>query len=61
VPDHQPVSFAQALLQLVQNPSERQAMGRLGQNFVMEKYSYTRLVADMNQLYTELLSAHRKK
>jgi glycosyltransferase involved in cell wall biosynthesis len=55
VPDHQPTSFAQALLQLVQNPSERHAMGRLGRNFVMEKYSYTRLVADMDHLYTELL------
>jgi glycosyltransferase involved in cell wall biosynthesis len=54
VQDHLPTSFAHALLQLVQNPSERHAMGRLGQNFVMEKYSYMRLVTDIDNLYMEL-------
>jgi glycosyltransferase involved in cell wall biosynthesis len=49
-------AFAQAINRLVEQPNERQAMGRLGHAFVQDRYSYTRLVRDIEGLYRGLLN-----
>ncbi|MEN9639730.1 MAG: hypothetical protein RLZZ262_1599 [Bacteroidota bacterium] len=56
VHSHQPEEFAQALERLVNNSEEREAMGRLGHAFVQDRYSYNRLVKDMDALYRQLLA-----
>lgn len=50
-------SFVNHLLRLVQDDSLRAEMGGRGWDHVREKYHYTRLVADMQRLYEELLSS----
>jgi glycosyltransferase involved in cell wall biosynthesis len=55
VRSHDPVIFAEAITQLANDANHRAAMGRLGRNFVMDRYSYTRLVKDVAQLYSDLL------
>tara|TARA_B110000503_G_scaffold142446_1_gene239268 strand:- start:1489 stop:2676 length:1188 start_codon:yes stop_codon:yes gene_type:complete len=48
-------SFSSNLLQLIENEYQRIGMGKRGWELVHEKYHYSRLVSDMNKLYTELL------
>lgn len=47
-------AFGDALLQLVENKSQRDAFSQAG-DFVFEQFSYQRLVRDMDKLYCELL------
>jgi glycosyltransferase involved in cell wall biosynthesis len=54
-PSNCPDSFSENLLQLIENEEKRAEMGRRGWELVHEKYHYSRLVHDMNNLYTGLL------
>lgn len=47
--------FASQLLKLVEDTALRQEMARHGWKHVKEKFHYTRLVSDMEQLYRKLL------
>lgn len=53
-------SFQKNLLQLVQDDNLRKSLGSKGADFVMQKYSYHRLVKDMSSLYYELLEKKKK-
>ena len=48
--------FVGSLLELINDENLRREMGSKGWLFVSEKYSYTRLVKDVEQLYHHLLS-----
>ena len=48
-------TFSSHLLQLVQNDALRHQMGQLGQQQVLQRFSYQRLMSDMSGLYYELL------
>lgn len=48
-------SFSEALLKLILNPGECSEMGRAGDDFVMKRFGYERLVREMAQLYNRLL------
>jgi glycosyltransferase involved in cell wall biosynthesis len=50
-----PDSFADMLLKLTENEALRQKISQNGWQHVKEKYHYTRLVADMEHLYSKLL------
>ncbi len=47
--------FSQQLLHLVENKEIRMNMGQKGGEFVKHKFHYTRLVQDMDKLYSSLL------
>ncbi len=47
--------FTEQLLSIIENRQLRQDMSEYGWDFVREKFHYTRLVNEMDQLYTELL------
>jgi glycosyltransferase involved in cell wall biosynthesis len=48
-------SFSNNLLQLIESKEKRIEMGKKGWELVHEKFHYSRLVSDMNNLYTDLL------
>lgn len=48
--------FTENLLELIHDPSKRQDFGNAGWAVVSERFHYTRLVADMAELYNTLLS-----
>jgi len=48
-------AFADNLTLLVNNKELREDMSRAGYEFVKNKFHYTRLVADMKDLYNQLL------
>ncbi len=52
--------FAQNLLQLIETEGMLQQMGRDGAAYVMERYSYQRLVSDMKELYDRLLGINNE-
>jgi glycosyltransferase involved in cell wall biosynthesis len=49
-------TFGQHLLTLSAQPDLRASLGAVGRNFVMERYGYQRLTADMHRLYKALLA-----
>jgi glycosyltransferase involved in cell wall biosynthesis len=53
-------TFQRNLLRLVQEDELRKNLGNKGADFVMQKYSYQRLIKDMTSLYYELLEKKRK-
>jgi len=53
-------AFAGHLLQLVQNDSLRDSLGKKGRQHVIDRFSYQRLMRDMASLYNELLQTKRK-
>jgi glycosyltransferase involved in cell wall biosynthesis len=54
-------AFSKNLLQLVTDPSLRNKFSNAGKDFVLSKFSYHRLVADMSKLYHELLDKKSKQ
>lgn len=54
-------SFTNHLLSIIENPQIRQKMSEHGWDFVREKFHYTRLVNEMDELYTELLAKAKVK
>lgn len=53
-------TFADNLLQLVQNDTLRQDLGSTGRQHVIERFSYQRLMRDMAALYHELLEKNKR-
>lgn len=51
-----PELFCRHLLQLVQDDDLRQTLGSNSQTYVMQRFSYQRLMGDMAELYYQLLS-----
>jgi glycosyltransferase involved in cell wall biosynthesis len=47
--------FAEQLLLLIEDEKTRESMSQQGWSYVREKFHYTRLVNEMDELYTELL------
>lgn len=54
-------AFSENLLQLVADTSLRNKFSNAGKDFVLSKFSYHRLVADMSKLYHELLDKKSKR
>ncbi|HYM95485.1 MAG TPA: glycosyltransferase [Chitinophagaceae bacterium] len=52
--------FSENLLRLIQDDALRHMLGKKGFDFVLQKFSYQRLVKDMASLYNELLDRKRK-
>jgi glycosyltransferase involved in cell wall biosynthesis len=50
-----PQDFFKQLLYLVQNDEARSKMGKTGNDYVMKRFHYSRLVSDMKNLYDNLL------
>lgn len=48
-------TYCRHLLQLVEDDALRQRLGKKSSSYVLEKFSYQRLVGDMSALYEELL------
>lgn len=48
-------NFARNLFMLIEDDELRNQMGTTGHDFVSQKFSYTRLVKDMTELYNKLL------
>ena len=48
-------AFCNNLLQLVNDISMREKFSNAGQDYVLNKFGYQRLVADMSNLYRDLL------
>jgi len=53
-------TFAQHLLTLVEDDALRQKLGSNSRKYVMERFSYQRLMDDMSALYYELLDKKKK-
>jgi glycosyltransferase involved in cell wall biosynthesis len=53
-------TFADHLLQLVQNDALRHDLGHTGRQHVIERFSYQRLMHDMTTLYRELLQKNKR-
>lgn len=49
-------NYAKNLLELIENDSKRNEMKKNGWNHVRERYSYKRLVSDIDNLYKKLLN-----
>ncbi len=61
VPSQNAKKLAEALQTLILSPGKRKSFGEYGQKKILKKYSYTRLVKDMENIYEELLRKHKSK
>jgi glycosyltransferase involved in cell wall biosynthesis len=55
VPPEDAPALAAALLQLLRDPQAARHMARRGNDFIIQNFSFERLVSDTDALYTELL------
>ncbi len=55
VESNNPQELANAMQKLIENPELRKKLGKEGQKFMLEKYSYQRFVKDSEELYYKLL------
>jgi glycosyltransferase involved in cell wall biosynthesis len=55
-----PTSMAQAILALLADPARRYEMGRAGRSKVLENYTWEIVTDRLRQVYTQVLSSHRK-
>ena len=53
--------FANALLYLLDRPAERQRMGREGRRTAVSRYSWTRVAAELEELYADRLAQKRPR
>jgi L-malate glycosyltransferase len=56
IPPDDPEALVAAVLRLLKNPTLALYLGKMGQTFVAENFSFERLVADTDRLYRELLA-----
>ncbi len=56
--NNQVEKFAENLLKLIEDDALRLSMSQKGWHHVKEKFHYTRLVSDMEKLYSKLLQKH---
>ncbi len=54
-----PATFATAVLELLANPARRAALGQQGYEFAQSRYSWSGLVPQLEQVYTQLISLLR--
>lgn len=59
VVDRSPAAVATAVRQLLRDPDEAGAMGRRGRALVESRYTWTRVAAEMEHQYEELIAATR--
>ena len=57
VPPDDPAALAAALADLAADPERRRAMGAAGRALVERDYSFTRVAADLEQLYRRIVAA----
>jgi glycosyltransferase involved in cell wall biosynthesis len=57
VPSGDADALAEAIVELLRDPARRRALGRAGREAVRTRFAAERLVADVERLYAELLSA----
>lgn len=57
VPAGDSVALEKAMLNLLEKPSEAEAMGRTGRRYIEERYSVDRMMADYLKLYQEMRAA----
>ncbi|TNE74206.1 MAG: glycosyltransferase family 1 protein [Bacteroidetes bacterium] len=55
VPKNDTQTYAEKLLELIENEKKRESMSQNGWNHVRDKFSYQRLIADTERLYDRLL------
>jgi glycosyltransferase involved in cell wall biosynthesis len=55
--NNQLIQFSEALFRLIEDKNLRNSMSEKGWNHVKDKFHYTRLVKDMENLYKELLKS----
>jgi glycosyltransferase involved in cell wall biosynthesis len=53
--------FSAALLQLIEDDELRKRLGSNGWEFVKEKFHFTRLIREMNELYQSMLIKHARR
>jgi glycosyltransferase involved in cell wall biosynthesis len=56
VPKNDPILFAEKLRSLTEDKNKREIMSQKGWSFVEDKFHYTRLVRNMEEYYSQLLS-----
>ncbi len=56
VPPRDPHALADAICRLIADPPQAQALASSGRAFVAERYSFDRMVASIEQLYTDELT-----
>ncbi len=58
VPKNNPEALMQSLAKILQNAGQLSKSGKIGTDWVMEKFSYQRLVGDVDRLYRRALMEH---
>jgi glycosyltransferase involved in cell wall biosynthesis len=56
-----PVSLANAIRTILDNPEKAQAMGRKGRAVVEEKFAWTDIVVEMEREYSEIIDEHESR
>jgi L-malate glycosyltransferase len=57
IPPQDSTALAAALLRLLRDPAFAMGLGKRGQDYVISQFSFQKLIADTDQLYSELLRA----
>ncbi len=60
-PAGEQIAFADALMKLTEDADLRQRFGRYGHGFVAQRFSYQRLVSDMDEYYRKLMAASNRR
>jgi len=60
VPSRDEEKFAKSIVNLLQDPSKRQDLGKHGREFAMDNYRKERLVANISKLYESLMSNSKR-
>jgi glycosyltransferase involved in cell wall biosynthesis len=61
VPPNDPQALASAILTMTADPSRRQEAGKAARRLALTRYGASRLIADVDSLYQELLRARRAR
>jgi glycosyltransferase involved in cell wall biosynthesis len=56
-----PDDLARGIVQMLRDPARARALGRAGRQFMLERYTLSRTVEDLNQLYHSLLLRQNRK
>lgn len=56
IPPDDPDALVAAVLRLLKNPTLATHLGKMGQTFIAQNFSFERLIAETDRLYTELLA-----
>jgi hypothetical protein len=56
-----PEDMARGILQLLRDPEKARALGRAGRMLMLERFTLSRAVSDLNELYTSQLSSAEQR